>query len=279
METHVSIFLTKFTLGFGDFKNGFIEIISGNKRENIPYPQTAPLPLIFSPKFIRDKQLITINAKKKVGNKIKIIAHGELVVYKNNFIEGYGTVEKFITMVQLDSRFDTIKINKENMGKIYVKMTLEEPFDEWKKNLPNKSGYSANNTLYKKTIENKPKKQYRKINFDDNLSKLTITKIDKSNEDFKNINVEQFFSVNNEIKKLKNKIDNEYQNILPHDFTNLKKINHNMYNHYQQLDIKYKNILENINKENNDIKLKAIENWEKYKFNKRQLYKLRIEYK
>ena len=278
METHVSLLLSQFTLGFGDFKNGFIEIISGNKRENVSYPQTTPLPLTFSPKFIKDKQLITINAKKKVGNKIKIIAHGELVLYKNNFIEGNGIIEKYITMVQLDSKFDTIKINKDNMGKIFVKVILEEPFEEWKNKLPNKAGYSANNTIYKKTIENKPIKSYRKINFDDNLSKLTITKIDKNNEDYKNINLEQFIAIK-EIKKLKNKIDNEYQNILPHDFKNLKKMNENLYNHYQQLDINYKNILENINKENNDIKLKAKETWEKYKHNKSKLYKLRIEYK
>ena len=82
METQVSLLLTKFALAFGDFKNGFIEIITNNKRENVPYPQINPISLIFPPKFLKDKQLITINAKKKLGNKYKIIAHGELVLYK-----------------------------------------------------------------------------------------------------------------------------------------------------------------------------------------------------
>ena len=62
METHVSLFLSRFTLAFGDLKNSFIEIIINNKRENIPYPQINPLYLVFPPKFVKDKQLITINA-------------------------------------------------------------------------------------------------------------------------------------------------------------------------------------------------------------------------
>ena len=238
METQVSILLSKLTLGFGDFKNGFLEILYNNKKENISYPQTNPISLIFPPKFIKDKQLITINAKKKIGNKVKNVAHGELVLYKNNFIEGKGVVEKYITMVQLDSKVDTIKINKDNMGTIFVKVSLEEPYEEWIKKFPNKSRFSSSNSKYKKTLENKTINTYRKINFDDNLSNLTITKIDKNNEDLKNVNLEQFISIN-EIKKIKNLFDNNYQNILPHDFPNLKKLNYNLYNHYQELDTTY----------------------------------------
>ena len=281
METQVSLLLTKFTLAFGDFKNGFLEIITNNKRENVPYPQINPISLIFPPKFLKDKQLITINAKKKLGNKYKIIAHGELVLYKNNFIEGKGIVEKYMTMIQIDSKVDTIKINKENMGKIFVKVNIEEPYEEWLKKLPNRGGFSSSNTKYRKTLENKPFKfPYRKINFDDNLSLLTVTKIDRENEDNQNINfnLDEFMNIN-EIKKVKNLFEKNYQNILPHDFTNLKQLNQNLYEHYQQLDNIYKNILSNIKKENNEIKIKAKETWDKYKQNKKQLYKNRIEYK
>ena len=278
METHVSIFLNKFTLGFGDLKNSFLEIISNNKKENIAYPQTTPLSMVFPPKFIKDKQLITINAKKKMGNKYKIIAHGELVLHKNNFIEGKGVVEKIITMVQLESKVDTIKINKDNMGKIFVKISLEEPYEEWYKKFKTKAGLSMNNLKNKKNLENKQFKSYKKINFGDNLSLLTVTKIDKNDENLKNINLEQFISIN-EIKKLKYLFDNNYQNILPHDLVNLKKLNQNLYNHYQQLDNNYKNISLNINNENNDIKLKAKQTWDMYKDNKKKLYKKRIEFK
>lgn len=278
METQVSIFLSKFILAFGDFKNGYIEINYNNKKEIINYPQITPLTLVFPPKFIKDKQLITIHAKKKTGNKIKNLAHGELVLYKKNFIDGKGIVEKYITMVQLDSKVDTIKINKENMGQIFVKISLEEPFEEWQKKLPNKAGFSPSRTLYNKTLDNKENKTYRKINFDDNLSSITVTKIDKNKLDILNINLDQFISVN-EIKKIKNKFENDYQNILPHDFTNLKRLNKNLYEYYIQLDEKYKNMLQNIKKENNDIKLKGKETWEKYKQNKKELYRLRIEYK
>ena len=201
METHASIFVSKFTLAFGDFKNGYIEINYNNKKENIAYPQISPLPLIFPPKFIKDKQLITINAKKKAGNKIKTVAHGELVLYKNNIIDGRGIVEKYITMVQIDSKVDSIKINKENMGKIYVNVSLEEPYEEWKKKLPNK-GFSQNNSIYKKTLENKEIKTYKKINFEDNISSVTITNIDENINELKDINLEQFISVI-EIKKFK----------------------------------------------------------------------------
>ena len=279
METHISIFLSKLILAFGDFKNGFLEIIVNNKRETIPYPQTTPVSIILPPKFMKDKQLITINAKKKIGNKVKIMAHGELILYRINIIEGRGTVEKIITMSQLDSKNDSIKINKDNMGRIIVKVSLEEPFDEWKKKSLNKGCFSSNNILNRKQNDKNANKSYKKINFDDNLSTLTITKIDKNkNDDLKNINIEKYISVN-EIIKLKDLFDNDYQNILPHDFAGLKKLNINLYNHYQQLDKNYKNMLENINKENNDIKIKAKRTWEKYKENKRNLYKSRIEYK
>ena len=278
METHVSITLSKFTLGFGDLKNSFLEIISNNKKENIAYPQTSPLSMVFPPKFMKDKQLITINAKKRMGNKYKIIAHGELILHKNNFIEGKGVVEKIITMVQLESKVDTIKINKDNMGKIFVKICLEEPYEDWYKKFKNKAGYSLNNLKNRKNSENKQLKSYKKINFGDNLSLLTVTKIDKKDENLKNINLEQFISIN-EIKKLKYLFENNYQNILPHDLENLKKLNQNLYKHYQQLDSNYKNILLNINKENIDIKLKAKQTWDKYKDNKKQLYKKRIEFK
>lgn len=281
METHVSLFLSRFTLAFGDLKNSFIEIIINNKRENIPYPQTNPLYLVFPPKFVKDKQLITINAKKKLGNKFKIIAHGELVLYKNNFIEGKGIVEKTITMVQIESRVDTIKINKENMGKIFVTVSLVDSYEDWVKKIHNRGGLSSG-IKYRRTIENKPFNftTYRKINFDDEISLLTVTKIDRENENYKNIdfNLDEFMNIN-EIKKVKNLFENNYQNNLPHDFTNLKKLNQNLYSHYQQLDNIYKTILENIQKQNNDIRIKAKETWDKYKEGKKQLYKNRIEYK
>ena len=153
MEIHVSITLRKFTLGFGDLKNNFLEIISNNKKESIAYPQTSPLSMVFPPKFIKDKQLITINAKKRMGNKYKIIAHGELVLHKNNIIEGKGVIDKIITMIQLESKVDTIKINEDNMGKIFFKISLEEPFEKWYKKFKNTAEISMNNL--KKKILNK----------------------------------------------------------------------------------------------------------------------------
>ena len=107
-----------------------------------------------------------------------------------------------------------------------------------------------------------------------------MSKIDRENEDNQNVNfnLDEFMNIN-EIKKVKNLFDKNYQNILPHDLTNLKQLNQNLYEHYQQLDKACKNILSNIKKENNEIKIKAKETWDKYKQNKRQLYKNRIEYK
>ena len=278
METRAVIILSKLVLGFGDFKNGFLEIISNNKKENIQYPQTSPVSLVFPPRFLKDKQLITINAKKKVGKNIKTVAHGELILYKNNFIEGKGIIEKFITMIQLEGKAESVKINKENMGKILVRVVLEEPYEEWKRKLPNKGGLSTNNILRKQNESKTSKSSFRKINFDDNLSLLTVTKIDKNNNDFKKINLDEFININ-ELKKLKNLVDNSYQNVLPHDLPNLIKLNQNLYNDYIQLDQNYKNLLQNINKENNEIKLKAKQTWEKYKENKRNLFKMRIDYK
>ena len=183
METHISIFLSKLTLAFGDFKNGFLEIIINNKKESIPYPQITPVSVTLPPKFSKDKQLITINAKKKIGNKVKNVAHGELVLYKINLIEGKGIIEKNITMVQLDSKSDSIKINKENMGRIFVKVTLEDPFEEWRRKSMSKGCFSTNYNLNKKSNEKKTNKSYKIIHFNDNLSLLTITKSDKNTND------------------------------------------------------------------------------------------------
>ena len=279
METHISIFLSKLTLAFGDFKNGFLEIIINNKKESIPYPQITPVSVTLPPKFSKDKQLITINAKKKIGNKVKNVAHGELVLYKINLIEGKGIIEKNITMVQLDSKSDSIKINKENMGRIFVKVTLEDPFEEWRRKSMSKGCFSTNYNLNKKSNEKKTNKSYKIIHFNDNLSMLTLTKSDKNtNDNLKKISLDKFININ-EIIKVKNLFENNYQTILPHDFTNLKQLNVNLYNNYIELDKNYKNILENIQKENNDIKYKAKDIWEKYKKNKKNLYKSRIEYK
>ena len=134
METNISLLLTNLSLPYGgDLKNGLIEISIDNKKQIISYPQENPVSLTLSSKFIKDKQLIYINFKIKTQKKYKNIARGEIVLYKKYFIEGGGNVEKNIIMIQSENQNDFSKINKNNMGKIHIKIALEESFESWKK--------------------------------------------------------------------------------------------------------------------------------------------------
>jgi hypothetical protein len=74
-------------------------------------------------------------------------------------------------------------------------------------------------------------------------------------------------------------LEKDYQQILPTDVESLKNLNKNLYEKYSQLGNTYNEILTNINSENESIRQKAIDYFNKYKEQKKKLYQLRVELK
>ncbi len=74
-------------------------------------------------------------------------------------------------------------------------------------------------------------------------------------------------------------LEKDYQQILPSDIQSLKNLNNNLYQKYTQLGDKYNEIIKNINSENELIRQKAIEYFNKYKDQKKKLNQLRVELK
>ena len=280
METHISLMLTNLSLPYGgDLKNGLIEISIDNKIKNINYPQENPIALTLSPKFLKDKQLIYIIVKSKTQKKYKTIARGELVLYKKNLLEGGGNVEKNIIMVQSENQNDFSKINKNNMGKIHIKIKLQNFFEDWKKKVisSNKTNNSIRNKLLKNKENNSQNNLKKKNNFDDNLSEITASKIDNNTENIENvINIEN--TNVNEIQKMKDLLEKNYKNILPNDMDKLKEYMENLYDQFQDLTNNYLEILNQNNSKKNEIKEMAKKNWDEYKKYKKILNELRIDY-
>ena len=125
-----------------------------------------------------------------------------------------------------------------------------------------------------KNEQNSPTK--KNIIFDDNLSDLSKSLIEENEEERKGLELEQF--VNDDyIEKLKDLIKNDFDKILPNDFEKLKSMNEMLYSKFNELSKNYNEILNSINNNNEEIRLKAKKYYEDYKKIKAEVYKGRIE--
>ena len=127
-----------------------------------------------------------------------------------------------------------------------------------------------------KNEQNSPTK--KNIIFDDNLSDLSKSLIEENEEERKGLELEQF--VNDDyIEKLKDLIKNDFDKILPNDFEKLKSMNEMLYSKFNELSKNYNEILNSINNNNEEIRLKAKKYYEDYKKIKAEVYKGRIKIK
>jgi len=127
-----------------------------------------------------------------------------------------------------------------------------------------------------KNEQNSPTK--KAIIFDDNLSDLSKSLIEENEEERKGLELEQF--VNDDyIEKLKDLIKNDFDKILPNDFEKLKSMNEMLYSKFNELSKNYNEILNSINNNNEEIRLKAKKYYEDYKKIKAEVYKGRVELK
>ena len=138
---------------------------------------------------------------------------------------------------------------------------------------------SQHGTNSNNLTNNKMNEENNKIEFDDNISLVNLTKIeDDIINSQNNGNIDELINIDY-IARLKNILEKDYQQILPTDVESLKNLNKNLYEKYSQLGNTYNEILTNINSENESIRQKAIDYFNKYKEQKKKLYQLRVELK
>lgn len=273
----MSIMFSNFSMPSSEFTNGPMELSIDNKITKFDYPLSEPLKITLSPKFLHEPITLTIFAINPKDKKNKILSRGNLVLHKAIFVDKKTTFDKVITMIPPSKTKDMKK-----MGKINIEIKLLIPFDEWLKGIK-KLGKKSNSIKYSKpnsplnsnNIENDKEIINKKI-FDDDLSNVSFPELEE--EDTKGVDLNQLIDSDN-IKQLKEVLQDNYEQILPKDISALKEYNEQLYKKYQELSTQYNQILSSLDSSNENIKNKAIQYWNNYKNLKKDFYKNRIELK
>ena len=297
METHVLLTFSNLILSSNPSNASLqMELSYETKKIKFEYPQTEPLKLSFSQKFIHDKINLVLSTQIESGtNKKKIIPfRGDITLNKTIFSDNNKSVyEKNITMIPIEP-IKEIKEMKENkkIGKILMQIQLLDPFEEWKKNFKNlnkkKTGgklknnslsmnnnndsisnninanLNINNSNSKNANKSAPIKNQKKS--PELLSEITVEAInEEENDESKAINeLNKLISLEN-ISKLKEILKNDYKKIFPNDINSLKAFNENLYQKYYQLSIKYNELLQALNNDNENMRKKAVDYYKEYK--------------
>ena len=295
METHVLLTFSNLTLSSNPSIAPLqMELSYETKKIKFEYPQAEPLKLSFSQKFIHDKVNLVLSTQIESGtNKKKIIPfRGDITLNKTIFSENNKSIyEKNITMIPIEP-IKEIKEMKENkkIGKIFMQIQLLDSFEEWKKNFKNlnkkKTGgklknnslsmnndsisntinanLNVNNSNSKNANKSAPIKNQKKS--PELLSEITVEAINEEENDENKAEIElnKLISFEN-IGKLKEILKNDYKKIFPNDIESLKTFNENLYQKYNQLSIKYNEILQTLNNDNESMRKKAIEYYKEYK--------------
>ena len=280
METNISISFRNLIYPSFDPNSIKLELEYENRYVEFIYPLNEPLKLVLSKKLIVDKVNMVLSIVE-LTKKSKVLYRGTIVLYKNLFLDSNSTYEKLITLIPTEIFGRDIK----REGKIVAEVKILDNFEEWKKNVKLFSKKKGNqklvqhNTNNTDITNNKINEEKNKSEFDDNISLINLSKIDEDIiKNQNNENIEELINIDY-ITQLKNLLEKDYQQILPTDIESLKNLNKNLYEKYSQLSNKYNEILTNINTENESIRQKAIEYFNKYKEQKKKLYELRVELK
>jgi hypothetical protein len=258
-----------------------LELEYENRYVEFSYPLNEPLKLTLSKKLISDKVNMVLSIIE-LTKKMKVLYKGTLVLNKTIFIDSNSKYEKLITLIPTESY--TRDIKKE--GKVVAEVQILDNFEEWKKNVklvskkkgnPKFDKHNTNNSNLNNN--NKVVEENNKVEFDDNISLVNLSKLDDEiiNKQ-RNENIDELINIDY-ITQLQNILKKDYQHILPTDIDALKNLNKNLYEKYTQLGNIYNEILTNINSENESLRQKAIEYFNKYKEQKKKLHQLRVELK
>jgi hypothetical protein len=138
METHVLVTFSNFSLSSNDITNPIqMELFYESKKIKFMYPQSEPLKLNFSSKFIQDKVSLLLTTTIEGHNKKKLSYRADATVNKTIFSDNSNSktiYEKNITMIPIESMKE-LKDMKDNkrIGKIFMQIQLLDPVEEWKK--------------------------------------------------------------------------------------------------------------------------------------------------
>lgn len=302
MENHIQINLEKIFIPLINFSTCVLDLVYNNKKYRFTYPLKSPIDLYLSSKFQNDTQVMTLTVMIIVGNKYKKIARGDIHLYKKYFLGDKSVIEKWVYLTLFQTQLENMGHNTDiikaelNKGKIYMTMTIVDPV-EMKKNIMIKDPITSNKTeRFRSIVENsnaflkkiKQKKsdeiledlyedldEYARMGeFCDGLSDISISIVDLNEEGREGIDINEL--VNDEyIKKLGDLIKQDYENILPNDPKVLQELDEELFKKYQELSVKYNETLNALNKEAEEMRLKAKDYYEKYKAIKADIYKRR----
>ena len=118
----------------------------------------------------------------------------------------------------------------------------------------------------------------KKIEFNDNISDVSISILDTKEEDREGLELEQFIEYEY-IEGLKLLLQNDYKNILPNDFVKLRQLNEILYGKYIDLSNAYNETLYSLSSLNEEIRQQAKKYYDEYKLLKKDVYNGRIELK
>ena len=215
----------------------------------------------------------------EIGKKYKKIAKGDLKLLTKYFLDGKNIYENWINIKPFTRQLENLGVqsdllqNDKGNGKIYATIELKNPLDEFKKKV-GVFGEAPNPDLGVGQNEN----FLKKMEFNDNLSDVSISILDTKEEDREGLELEQFIEYEY-IEGLKLLLQNDYKNILPNDFVKLRQLNEILYGKYIDLSNAYNETLYSISSLNEEIRQQAKKYYEEYKLLKKDVYNGRIELK
>ena len=258
----------------------------------LEYPMESPVPFTLGEKFLQEKLIFNFIIMTELGNKYKKIAKGDVELQSKYFLEKKTIFEKWIYITPFKSQIEEFGLkgdllkNEINNGKINVKIELQENPEEYKTKvlLYQKDNQNANNN----DINNNNRKNFnfnlkdgennRNIQFDDNLSDVSISILDVKEEDRKGLDIEQLID-DDYIENLKQIIENNYQKILPKDPAKLKQINESLYKKFINLSNTYNEVLYSLATTGEEIREETKKFYDDYKLLKKDIYNGRVDLK
>jgi len=258
----------------------------------LEYPMESPVPFTLGEKFLQEKLIFNFIIMTELGNKYKKIAKGDVELQSKYFLEKKTIFEKWIYITPFKSQIEEFGLkgdllkNEINNGKINVKIELQENPEEYKTKLLlyQKDNQNANNN----DINNNNRKNFnfnlkdgennRNIQFDDNLSDVSISILDVKEEDRKGLDIEQLID-DDYIENLKQIIENNYQKILPKDPAKLKQINESLYKKFINLSNTYNEVLYSLATTGEEIREETKKFYDNYKLLKKDIYNGRVDLK
>ena len=258
----------------------------------LEYPMKSPVSFTLGEKFLQEKLIFNFIIMTELGNKYKKIAKGDVELQSKYFLEKKTIFEKWIYITPFKSQIEEFGLkgdllkNEINNGKINVKIELQENPEEYKTKLLlyQKDNQNANNN----DINNNNRKNFnfnlkdgennRNIQFDDNLSDVSISILDVKEEDRKGLDIEQLID-DDYIENLKQIIENNYQKILPKDPAKLKQINESLYKKFINLSNTYNEVLYSLATTGEEIREETKKFYDDYKLLKKDIYNGRVDLK